>query len=84
MVRQSWGPSRNYRRSVACIAATHGGQFEELFSDRSRVFSGLESSTIREVSGTEETEPPPKFAAPSNQQSVPLRLPCRPLWFHGE
>jgi hypothetical protein len=58
MVRQSWGPSRSYRRSVAYITATHGGRFEELFSERSEVFSGLGSTTIREVSGTEETEPP--------------------------
>jgi hypothetical protein len=58
MVCQSWGPPRNYRRSVAYITATHGGWFEELFSRRSGVFFGLESTTIREVSGTEETEPP--------------------------
>ena len=84
MVRQSWGPSRNHRRSVACITAAHCGRFEELFSDGSGVFSGLESGTIREVAGTEETGPLPKFAAPSNQQPVPLGAPCQPLWFHGE
>ena len=59
MVRQGWGPSRNYRRSVACITATHGGRFE-LFSEGSGAFCGLKSTTFREVSGTEETDPPPQ------------------------
>src|SRR5208337_3598590 len=38
-------------RSVACITATHGGRFEELFSEGSGVFSDLESTAVREASG---------------------------------